>query len=381
MTKIGILGGGQLGMMMAEEGLRLGIEVAILGDSAVAPASRFYGYRYRGPLIPQTVRQFVESIDIITFEFENIPLNVLDLLENEFADKCCPNITALRIFQDRLLEKEFLERCGIPVAPYKQIVEVAEIKEFILGSANKEGANKEGAIIKTRRSGYDGKGQIRVFAKDLTSRCSKLTDQCSSLLQNSPCIIEEIVSFDEEVSVIAACGIDNLPVQYPLIKNFHQEGILRESYPDSSLKEYEAQAKEVIAKIATSLNYIGVLTVEFFVTPSGLIANEVAPRVHNSGHWTIEGAHTSQFSQAIRATAGLPLGSSEIIGYPWMGNIIGSVPDKSKILSIPKAALHLYGKEPRAARKLGHITAVSSTLDEQRLIRNKVLSILKDCAI
>jgi 5-(carboxyamino)imidazole ribonucleotide synthase len=319
------------------------------------------------------VRQFVQSVDIVTFEFENIPIAVLDLLEEEFADKCRPNISAIRIFQDRLLEKEFLECCGIPVAPYKAINNVAEIREFILN-----GDTKQGAIVKTRRSGYDGKGQIRISAEDLILDHSKITDQCTTLLQNSPCIIEKIVSFDEELSVIAGCSLDNPPVQYPLIKNYHQDGILRESCPDCSLEQYVPQAKEIIAKIAKSLNYIGVLTVEFFLTSSGLIANEVAPRVHNSGHWTIEGAHTSQFNQAVRAAAGLPLGSPEIIGYPWMGNIIGSAPSKSKILSIPKTVLHLYGKEPRSARKLGHVTAVSSTLDERELIRNKVLSILNN---
>jgi 5-(carboxyamino)imidazole ribonucleotide synthase len=347
---IGILGGGQLARMLALAAASYGLKTHIYAPEEDSPAfevsSTFTCAAYEDEL---ALERFAKSVDVITYEFENVPLATASSV-SRFAP-LLPEAQALAVTQDRLFEKTRLQDLGLPVAPFLA-VETPEQLEQALQTL------KMPCILKTRRMGYDGKGQVRVSSReDLQAALN--------LLAHAPAILEGFIAFNREISVIGARSQEGEFVAYDVCENIHTHHILAQTTVPAQLLETTRQkAIDMAQSIAHSLNYVGILAVEMFVvrTPTGetLIINEMAPRVHNSGHWTLEGAQTSQFEQHIRAICGWPLGSPHLLGDVRMRNLVG---DEAKTwescLSDPYASLHLYGKaDIREGRKMGHITWV-----------------------
>ena len=360
---VGVLGGGQLGRMLAIAGIPLGLKFRFLDPEPDAPAGQV-GELFQGSFDDDNLLdRFASGLDAVTFEFENVPADCLRRLAGRFA--VYPGADALETVQDRLSEKRLFRALQIPTPPFFAI-------DLAAGLDGALGRNRFPSVLKTRRFGYDGKGQwvIRNPA-ETASILSQLPSEGGSL------IVEGFVNFDREVSLIAARGRNGDMVFYPLVENHHQGGILRLSMapaPDVTAALQET-AQRYVVRIAEALNYVGVLAVEFFQCGDALLANEIAPRVHNSGHWTIEAAETSQFENHLRAILGLPLGSAAPRGFAAMWNVLGAPPRCEDVLAVPGAHLHLYGKEPRAGRKIGHITlcspdraAVTERLDRIRVI-------------
>lgn len=340
--RIGILGAGQLGRMLALAGYPLGLEFRFLDPAPDSP-SRHLGEFICAPYDDEAaLTEFVEGLDLVTFEFENVPADVLAFLEDHAPT--APNRQSLATGQDRLSEKTLFRQLGIETSPFAIVDSRADLE----GAATRLGLP---AILKTRRLGYDGKGQFVIgSAADI--------DEAWETLGGVPLILEGFVKFDRELSIIAVRGRDGETAFYPLTENHHEGGILRLSRaPAPSLApELQATAEEYAQRLLDHLDYVGVLAIELFQRGSELLANELAPRVHNSGHWTIEGAETSQFENHLRAICGLPLGATTPRGHSAMLNIIGAIPDSAEVLATSNAHLHLYGKAPRPGRKLGHIT-------------------------
>jgi 5-(carboxyamino)imidazole ribonucleotide synthase len=336
--RIGILGAGQLALMLAQAGKRLGVDVICAGQSGDCAEQA-------APVLavdledPADVAAFARQMDVVTIESENIDAVVLAGLN------LYPNARAVGIAQDRLLEKSFFERCGMEVAPFAAVDTARDLDRAIELTGLP-------AILKTRRMGYDGKGQARLYTRDDAAGAWAETGEV-------PCILEGMVRFDAEVSLIAARDRGGNVVYYPLIENRHREGILRMSvapYADAKLQD---SAERYLARLLDELGYVGVLAVEFFVCGDRLLANEMAPRVHNSGHWTIEGARSSQFENHLRAIvgreSGLELGSTES-SPTVMLNCIGAMPSLAETALFPRLFRHDYGKEARPGRKVGHLT-------------------------
>ena len=350
MKTIGVLGAGQLARMLALAGIPLGFKFIYVDPSHSSPAS-LLGEQIVAPFEDATALQkLADSSDLITYEFENIPVSVVRKLAQ--TRSVFPPPIALESSQDRLLEKQFFNQHGIDTAPFYPVDDQPSLEQAIA-------VLKLPLILKTRRFGYDGKGQFLV--KSLEDAITAFNQ-----LGQKGIIAEGFVKFDRELSCIAVRGIDGATFFYPLVENFHHEGILRLSLAPAQVHatDLNLQASAQVGRILQALDYVGILAVEFFEKEGRLIANEMAPRVHNSGHWTIEGAETSQFENHIRAVAGLPLGDPKPRGFSAMINIIGSMPDATKVLQIPGAHLHDYGKEPRAGRKLGHLTIRAHSLEE-----------------
>jgi 5-(carboxyamino)imidazole ribonucleotide synthase len=350
MKTIGVLGAGQLARMLALAGMPLGFKFLYVDPSQSSPAS-WLGEQIVAPFEDATALQkLADSSDLITYEFENIPVSVVRKLAQ--TRSVFPPPIALESSQDRLLEKQFFNQHGIDTAPFCPVDDQPSLEQAIA-------ALKLPLILKTRRFGYDGKGQFLV--KSLEDAITAFNQ-----LGQKGIIAEGFVHFDRELSCIAVRGIDGATFFYPLVENFHHEGILRLSLAPAQVHatDLNLQASAQVGRILQALDYVGILAVEFFEKEGRLIANEMAPRVHNSGHWTIEGAETSQFENHIRAVAGLPLGDPKPRGFSAMINIIGSMPDTSKVLKISGAHLHDYSKEPRAGRKLGHLTIRADSLEE-----------------
>jgi 5-(carboxyamino)imidazole ribonucleotide synthase len=281
------------------------------------------------------VAAFAAQVDLVTFESENINADVLHGLN------LYPNARAVGIAQDRLLEKRFFEECGIGTAPFVPVDSLEDLKQAITVTGLP-------AILKTQRMGYDGKGQVRL--RDIEDAASAWEE-----IGCVPCILEGMVSFDAEVSLIAARGRTGKIVFYPLIENHHYEGILRTSIAPFVDENLQRQAESCLVVLLEKLEYVGVLAVEFFVVNGTLLVNEMAPRVHNSGHWTIEGSETSQFENHLRAIAGMELGSTE--SRPTvMLNCIGTMPTEEETAAFPGLFRHDYGKDARPVRKVGHLT-------------------------
>lgn len=339
---IGILGGGQLGRMLAMAAAQLGYRCHIYAPDRGSVAAEVSAEFTCAPWLDEAALiAFAESCDVVTFEFENVPVAPLAAIEA----KLVPHSRALEIAQDRLHEKGFAEELGGKPAPYAAV----HTGEELASAINRIGAP---GILKTRADGYDGKGQWRI---------SSARDADAIRLPDAATIYEGLVHFSAEFSVILVRGQDGEVRFWDSAENVHHHGILaKSSVPASAqIREQLAQARKLAADIAHSLGYVGVLTCEFFATDAGPVFNEMAPRVHNSGHWTIEGAATSQFENHIRAICGLPLGSTEtIVPEVTMTNIVG--PDAltaHEVLGNPAAHLHLYGKrEAREGRKMGHVT-------------------------
>lgn len=347
-STIGILGGGQLGRMLSVAASRLGYRCHIYEPGA-APAGDVALKVTTAPYEDEAaLRAFAGSVDVITYEFENVPTSALDLLESLRPIR--PNRRALAISQDRISEKTFLNDLGLQTAPWAAVNSEADLKS----AAEKLGLP---AILKTTRLGYDGKGQV------------KLTDEADipaawASMNDAPCVLEGFVAFDREVSVIAARSLDGQVACFDPGENVHREGILRTTTVPARLNPSQrSDAILLAARILNALGYVGVMGVELFVTPQGLLVNEIAPRVHNSGHWTQQGCTVDQFEQHIRAVAGLPLGDGNRYADVVMENLIGDdvlkVPD---FLKARDTAVHLYGKgSPRPGRKMGHVNRIQRT--------------------
>jgi 5-(carboxyamino)imidazole ribonucleotide synthase len=345
--KVGVIGGGQLAQMLAQAGEPLGLQVYALVDSEECPA------QYNAQLVigdqnnPNDVKKFAEQIDVLTFEFENVNMNSLKGLTLPIY----PPLSALQIAQDRELEKSFFVEQSVPTTQFRI---VNNLKEY-LAAIDEIGLP---LVIKTCRDGYDGKGQAV-----LRDKSQAMTTW--SAFEGKRIIIENLIPFDKEVSILAVRDKQNHLTYYPLTENQHDKGILRLSMAPYQNVNLQTRAEQYAEKLITALNYVGVLAIEFFVVGDELITNEMAPRVHNSGHWTIEGAHSSQFENHLRAVCGLPLGNTAARGYSVMVNFIGSEPMIQDVLAIPNSHYHTYHKSQRAARKMGHATLCADTVKER----------------
>ena len=339
---IGILGGGQLGRMLAVAASRLGLKAHIFEPGANPPAGHVADQVTTASYEDDAaLRRFAQSVDVITYEFENIPTSALDILEQ--IRPIHPGRRALATSQDRLSEKEFLTGLGLKVAPYANVTTAAEAE----AAAQSIGTP---SILKTRRMGYDGKGQIRL--KDASDMA-----EAWQAMQGAPSVLEGFINFSHEVSVIAARASDGQVACYDPGENVHREGILHSTTVPATLTAAQRMDAVLLAgQILNALDYVGVMGVELFVTTDGLIVNEIAPRVHNSGHWTQNGCDICQFEQHIRAVAGWPLGDGTRHSDIRMENLIGADMDRVPELRETNAALHLYGKsEVKPGRKMGHV--------------------------
>lgn len=339
-STIGIFGGGQLGRMLAQAALPLGLHCSFYEAGTDCPSAAL------GQVIdstqPDSLMQFVRSADVFSLEFENTPLADADALTAHKA--LYPPRQALAIAQNRLSEKALFDELFIPVAAYSAIHTLVDLQQ----AAIRQGLP---LVVKTATGGYDGKGQFVV------RETAQIEQAWAELGQAAPLVAESFVQFEREVSIIAVRAQDGEVRTWPLAENHHHQGILSHSIvPAPQSENLLPVAQDYITRLLNHLNYVGVLTLELFVTKQGLLANEMAPRVHNSGHWSIEGAVCSQFENHMRAVAGLPLGSTELIKPTVMVNIIGQHPDRAEILALNGVHLHLYGKTERPGRKLGHIT-------------------------
>lgn len=342
--RIGILGGGQLARMLALASYPFGLRFRCL-DPSRSPSAADLMEHIAAPLdAPEGLEKLLAGVNRLTFETENIPAAALDVLDAAGVPYF-PRRLALETAQDRWHEKRFLQAIGWPTAPFAALESLRDLETFAASAGFP-------LIIKTRRNGYDGKGQRVVrSAAELASAWEAM--------RGSACIAEGWVPFEAEGSLIAARSARGEVAFYPPIRNVHESGILAESelWPLAPALKAEAEAK--MRATLERLDYVGVLTLEFFVCGGCLVANEMAPRVHNSGHWTIEAAVTSQFEQHIRAIAGWPLGSTEVVRPFRMLNLVGQLPPLEAALALPGVHYHSYRKDPAPGRKLGHITVLA----------------------
>jgi len=349
---VAVLGGGQLGRMLGLAALPLGVATRFLDPSPDATAGAV-GELVVGALDDlDAVTAATAGASVVTYEWEGVPAASARAV---VGAEVRPGPRALEVAQDRLTEKETFARLGIAAAPHAPIDTAADLEPAL-------GVTGLPALLKTRRGGYDGKGQVLV--RRVEDAPSAWTD-----LGQTPLIAEAVIDFDRELSVVAARGVDGSTACYPVIENHHERGILRTSRaPAPGLTPTrQREAETIAAKLLDDLEYVGVLAVELFEHDGRLLANEIAPRVHNSGHLTIEGADTSQFEQHLRAVLGWPLGNTTARGVAAMVNCIGALPDKGDVLAVPGAHLHDYAKAARPGRKVGHVTVVApddATLDD-----------------
>lgn len=337
--KIAVLGGGQLARMLALSAYPLGIQVTCIDRTALPCASLVTKVIESDFKNHQTLMPLLDEVDCITFETENI---LLDFVSKLPSHKIHPNIEALKITQDRFYEKNLLNELSIPTSDYA-VIESWDHLEEAISQFNFP------VVLKTRREGYDGKGQAILYNwEDAKKNWINL--------KNNPLILEKYINFEYEVSLIAVRNKNNEIKYYPLVLNEHRNGILHTSKAPFQNDDLQNQAERYAYKILNQLNYIGVMAIEFFYANGKLLVNEMAPRVHNSGHWTIEGAVTSQFENHLRAVLNLPLGNTDAIGFSMMHNMIGQEPNIKPLLQIPNLHYHSYGKAAKPNRKLGHIT-------------------------
>ena len=360
--KIGILGGGQLARMMALSGYTLGFEFVFFDPSKDACAGQLgelINADYQNEL---ALEEFCQKVDIVTLDFENVPVETVRFVQKK--KPVFPSPEVLEIAQDRLLEKQFCHSIGVPTAEFETI----NSKDELTFAAKKFNYD---AILKTRRMGYDGKGQYRISqVDDIKTIPEKLFEQ--------DLILEKRVPFNREVSVIVARNGKGEIKTWPLCENKHKEGILTTTIVPAKTQPLDELTTEYAKQLAAALNYVGVLVIEFFQTDDHVFVNEMAPRVHNSGHWTIEGAYTSQFENHLRAGLNLPLGSTEMSGMAAMLNWIGAFPENVLSINEPNLHWHIYGKEPRPGRKIGHSTLLATTPQE---LHDKIVSLVKKLGV
>lgn len=338
---VGVLGAGQLGRMLGLAGRALGLELTFLDPSPDSPAAAL------GPLIvaeytSEAALTRLAEAEVVTFEFENVPVAAVKALEQRV--RVFPGSRALEIAQDRLSEKACFRSLGIATPPFEAVGSWGELQAALARIGFP-------AVLKTRRLGYDGKGQALL-------RTEADAQVAFEQLGSAPLILEGFVTFERELSIIAVRSASGEVACYPLVQNHHRSGILRKTLAPAPgvTAELQRLANEHVQKLLAHLDYVGVLALELFDVGGQLLANEIAPRVHNSGHWTIEGAQTSQFENHLRAILGLPLGGTQALSSCAMINLIGGTPDAAALLAVPDSHLHWYGKEPRPGRKVGHVT-------------------------
>ena len=349
--------------MLALAGYPLGLRFRFLDPAPDAPAGHMAEHIQAGYEDTATLERFSAGLDAVTYEFENVPVAAARFLAERVP--VYPPPAALEAAQDRLVEKTFFQNLGVATPPFAPVDSQADLDAAIAQIGLP-------AVLKTRRLGYDGKGQIILREPaDAATAWAALGD--------APLILEGFVPFERELSILAARSHNGETAFFPLVENHHRDGILRLSLAPAPgiTPALQSAAEQIAARALAALDYVGVLAIELFQVTSdefqvtsgrnssdsslvtrhsSLVVNEMAPRVHNSGHWTIEGAETSQFEQHLRAVLGLPLGATAARGFSAMVNLIGALPDPAAVLAIPGAHLHLYGKQPRAGRKVGHVT-------------------------
>ena len=358
---VGIVGAGQLGRMLALAGLPLGVRCSFLDRGADAPGAALAPILV-GPLEdPALLAKLAAQSDVVTFDWENISSEALAPLEKLTLVR--PPRAALEVSQDRLREKALFSRLKIPVAPHAAVDSRADLES----AARKLGIP---GVLKTRRMGYDGKGQF------LIQHAGEL-GHAWDLIGGPELIYEKFQAFSRELSIIGARSQAGDIVYYPLSANTHGGGILRYGIAPFSNSRLERSARIHLKRVMCALDYVGVLAIEFFVVKDRLIANEMAPRVHNSGHWTIEGCVTSQFENHLRAICGLPLGSTRALGHTAMINFLGEMPSRERLLEIDGLAFHDYGKEPRPGRKLGHCTILKARTQDRNRALADTLKLIK----
>ncbi len=358
--KVGVIGGGQLGQMLAQAGTSLGMKFSFLDPAKDACAASLGQHICADYDDKQALRQLAEEVDVVTFEFESVPAETVAFL-SDFVP-VYPNAESLRIARDRWFEKSLFKSLAIPTPEFANIESQMDLEQAVLEIGLP-------AVLKTRTLGYDGKGQkVLKEQADVTNAFAELG--------NVPCILEGFVNFSGEVSLIAVRGQDKAIRFYPLVHNQHNQGILHLSIA-SEQHPMQTLAESYVAKVLEKLDYVGVLAFEFFEVENGLKANEIAPRVHNSGHWTIEGSVVSQFENHLRAIAGLPLGSTKKRGESAMLNFIGSIPAKEQVLSIENCHLHDYSKVFKAGRKVGHATINCNNINDLKQIVSQVETLIQ----
>ncbi|HHM06016.1 MAG TPA: 5-(carboxyamino)imidazole ribonucleotide synthase [Gammaproteobacteria bacterium] len=356
---IGIVGGGQLARMLALAGHPLGLKFAFLDpapDACAASLGTHFCADYRDRA---ALQRLADAAHVVTFEFENVPAATMAVLAERVP--AYPPAPALATAQDRLAEKTCFTGLGIPTPRYRAV----DSLEGLMAAVDDLGLP---AVLKTRTLGYDGKGQAVLRERgELAGAWARLA--------GVPCLLEEQVPFERELSLIAVRGRGGDTAFYPLTENVHRDGILRLSQcrPGHPL---QARAESHGTALLDALDYVGVLALELFQVGGRLLANEIAPRVHNTGHWTIEGALTSQFENHLRAILGFPLGATAAVAPAAMVNLIGEPPDIARLLAIPGARVHLYGKEARPGRKLGHVTVSLAEPAAQERVLQQVLDLV-----
>ncbi|MBL8058544.1 MAG: 5-(carboxyamino)imidazole ribonucleotide synthase [Anaerolineales bacterium] len=344
---LGVLGAGQLGRMLALAGYPLGLRFRFLDPAPEAPAGQLAEHLAAEYTDERAWAAFADGLAAITYEFENVPVTAARALAERVP--VYPPPAALEAAQDRLSEKRLFQELGLPTPACAPVATRAELEAALA-------ALGWPAVLKTRRLGYDGKGQALL-------RAPADVEPAWRALAGVPLILEAFIPFERELSLLAVRGRSGETAFYPLVETHHRDGILRLSVvvPGATASADQRQAEDYAARVLRRLDYVGVLAIEFFQHNGRLLANEMAPRVHNSGHWTIEGALTSQFENHLRAVLGWPLGAAAARGPAAMLNLIGDTPAPEAVLRVPGAHLHLYGKAPRPGRKLGHLTVCAET--------------------
>ena len=360
--RIGILGGGQLGRMLALSGYPLGLAFAVLDPKERVSASKVCGHIEADYDDPEALDELAEWADVVTYEFENVPEEALERVAGEVP--VFPPRGALEMSDDRRTEKRFFRNLGIETTDTLAVDSLEELEQAVeeIGLP---------VVLKTRTGGYDGKGQAVIEHRP------QLRDAWESVGER-PSIAEAMVDFDRELSVIGTRGRDGATRIYPVVENHHEDQILVESRAPAQFAERERAktARSYCRRILEELDYVGTLALELFDTGEALLANEMAPRVHNSGHWTIEGTTTSQFENHVRAVAGLPLGSTRAVGHTRMHNIIGAHPDRRSLLELGDVHLHDYEKSERPGRKIGHTTVNAEDPDTADRLSDELRSVV-----
>ncbi len=360
-STIGIVGAGQLGRMLALAGYPLGLRCLFLDRSPDAPGAQVAPILLGELQDAGRLAELASKSDVITFDWENVPSTVLAPLEKLTAIR--PSPRALEVSQDRLHEKALFASLRIPVAAHATV----DSKDDLLRAAREIGLP---GVLKTRRLGYDGKGQFVI-------RHAEHIDAAWASIGGTGLIYEKFQVFSREVSLVGARSAAGKIVYYPLSANTHSGGVLRYSIAPYVNVALERAARRYLRKVMEALAYVGVLAIEFFIVKGKLVANEMAPRVHNSGHWTIDGCVTSQFENHLRAICDLPLGDTRALGHTVMVNFLGLMPDRERLLGIDGLAFHDYGKEPRPGRKLGHCTVVRSSPAARNLALAQTLKLIE----
>jgi 5-(carboxyamino)imidazole ribonucleotide synthase len=357
---VGIVGAGQLGRMLALAGYPLGLDFLFLDRHADVPAAALAPTLVGEFSDRALLRKLAKRCEVLSFDWENISADALRSATRGLRTRIAPPLRALATGQDRLAEKRLFERLGVRTTRYAAVDSRADLER----ACQRIGLP---GVLKTRRMGYDGKGQSVI-------RDGAGINAGWSALGGTPLLYEELVDFEAEVSALGVRARDGAEAHYPLTRNWHAAGMLRLSVAPWETPALERQARAYMRAVLREFNYVGVLAIEFFVRDQRLIANELAPRVHNSGHWTIEGALTSQFENHLRAVTGLPLGGTAALGHAAMVNLIGRMPPRAAVLAQPGVHLHDYGKSARPGRKLGHCTLVAPTARERNLRTRRLLS-------